>query len=119
MRRETADILSLIGQYALPSAEDTGKRIAADFRSRRVEKGLTRKDMADKSGVALANITRFEQKGLVSLKNLIELATALGYLSELKNVFSEPKFSTMEELDQIRKNTGKKKAVKKRKPEMK
>lgn len=56
------------------------------------------------------NIT--EYKGLISLKNLIQLANVSGYLSELKNIFSEPKFSTIEELEKIRKNSGKKKAYK-------
>jgi len=40
MRKETADILSLLDSYALPSTDDTAKKIAEDFRLRRVEKGL-------------------------------------------------------------------------------
>lgn len=115
MRKETADILSFLDQYTLPTPEDAAKKIADDFRSRRIEKGITRENVAEMSGVALANVTRFEQKGLISLKNLISLASALGYLSELKNVFAEPKFSTMEELELIRKNAGKKKAYPKTK----
>lgn len=115
MRKETADILSFLDQYTLFTPEDTAKKIAGDFRSRRIEKGITRENVAEMSGVALANVTRFEQKGLISLKNLISLASVLGYLSELKNVFAEPKFSTMEELELIRKNAGKKKAYKKTK----
>lgn len=35
---------------------------------------------------------------------------ALGYLTEVRDIFAEPKFSTMEELLQIRANKGKKKA---------
>ncbi|MCI6117958.1 MAG: hypothetical protein MR717_01495 [Prevotella sp.] len=62
------------------------------------------------SGVAVSNIVRFEQKGLISLKNLIGIAMALGYTSELRHIFGQPKYSTMDELLQIRKNTGKKKA---------
>lgn len=53
-------------------ADVVARKIADDFRHRRVEKGLTRADIARKSGVALANITRFEQKALISLNNLIE-----------------------------------------------
>ena len=55
----------------------------------------------------------FEQKGLISLKNLTALAMALGYTSEIKNLFATPKYATMEELAQIRKNTNKKKAYRK------
>ncbi|MDE6574159.1 MAG: XRE family transcriptional regulator, partial [Muribaculaceae bacterium] len=80
-----------------------------------VERGLTREAVSEKSGVALANITRFDQKGLISLKNLILLAISMDYLREIRGIFAAPKYSTMEELTQIRKNTGKKKAYK-RKP---
>ena len=69
--------------------------------------------MAERSNVALSNIVRFEQKGLISLKNLIALAMAMDYTSEVKIIFSQPKYSTMEELTQIRKNTGKSRAFKK------
>lgn len=115
MRPETANILALLDEYVLPNAEDAAMKIAGDFRERRVEKGWTREEVAERSGVALSNIARFEQKGLISLKNLIGLAMALGYIGELKNIFSEPKFATMTELDTIRKNKGKKKAYTKKK----
>jgi hypothetical protein len=62
--------------------------------------------------VPASNVARFEQKGLISLQNLIRLAMAMGYTSEIRHLFSQPKDSTMEELDQIRRNTGKKKAHK-------
>lgn len=98
--------------YTLDNADDIARALAEDFRKRRVEKNLTREQVAEKSGVAVSNIVRFEQKGLVSLKNLISIAMAMGYISEVKNIFSEPKYSTMEELSQIRKNTGKTRAHK-------
>ena len=106
------NILSLLENYTLDTVDDIAKGIAEDFRKRRIEKNLTREQVAEKSGIALANIVRFEQKGLISLKNLISIAMAMEYTSEVKNIFSEPKYSTMEELTQIRKNTGKKRAHK-------
>lgn len=95
-----------------PSAEEVARQLADDLRARRVEKNLTRREVAARSGVAVANIARFEQKGLISLSNLIELAIALGYVSEIKGIFSAPKYSTMDELQQIRRNSGKSKAYK-------
>lgn len=109
---DTDNMLSLLESLMPEPANAVARKIADDFRSRRIEKGLTREDIAKKSGVAVSNIARFEQKGLISLSNLIELAIALGYNLEIKSIFSEPKYSTMEELLQIRKNTGKKKAHK-------
>ena len=73
---------------------------------------MTREEIAKKSGVAVSNIVRFEQKGLISLKNLIGIAIAMEYTSEVKNIFAEPKYSTIEELTQIRRNTGKTRAHK-------
>lgn len=102
----------MLENYTLDTVDDIAKGIAEDFRKRRIEKNLTREQVAEKSGIALANIVRFEQKGLISLKNLIGIAMAMEYTSEVKNIFSEPKYSTMEELTQIRKNTGKKRAHK-------
>ncbi len=104
------NMLSVLDGFALPDADDVARKLADDFRSRRVERGLTREAVAEKSGVALANITRFEQKGLISLKNLILLAISMDYLQEVRDIFAAPKYSTMEELTLIRKNAGKKKA---------
>lgn len=98
-----------------PSADEIGRKIADDFRKRRIEKSLTRDMVASKSRVALANITRFERTGQISLRNLILLATALGYVSEVQNIFDTPKYRTIEELTQIRRNRGKKKAYRPRK----
>ena len=107
------NILSVLENFSLDNADDIAISLAGDFRKRRIEKNLTRELVAERSGVAISNIVRFEQKGLISLKNLIALAMAMDYTSEVKNIFSQPKYSTMEELTQIRKNTGKSRAFKK------
>jgi transcriptional regulator with XRE-family HTH domain len=106
------NILSILDNYIHDNPDEIAMVIAQDFRKRRIEKGLTRNVVAEMSGVAVSNIIRFEQKGLISLKNLIGIAMALEYTSEIKNIFSEPKYSTMEELTTIRKNSGKKRGHK-------
>ncbi len=104
------NILSILDNFTLTNADDIADSIAKDFRKRRLEKNLTRDQISEMSGVAVSNIVRFEQKGLISLKNLIGIANALGYTTEIKNIFSEPKYSTMDELAEIRKNRDKKRA---------
>jgi transcriptional regulator with XRE-family HTH domain len=106
-------MLSVLDNYVLETVDDVAIKLAEDFRHRRVEKNLTREQLAEMAGVAVSNIVRFEQKGLISLSNLIALALALGYTSEIKNLFATPKYATMEELTQIRKNSNKKKAYRK------
>ena len=99
---DTDNMLSVLDNYTLDNPDDISRDIANDFRRRRVEKNLTREEVAAKAGVAVSNIVRFEQKGLISL----------GYVSELRNLFVQPKYDTMEELTQIRKNSNKKRAYK-------
>lgn len=106
------NILSVLENYTLDNADDIAKAMANDFRKRRIEKNLTREQVAEKANVAVSNIVRFEQKGLISLKNLIGIAMVLEYTTEVTNLFAEPKYSTMEELTQIRKNSGKTRAHK-------
>lgn len=107
---DSDNMLAVLDSYSLPDAENVARKIADDFRNRRVERGLTREAVSEKSGVAISNITRFEQKALISLNNLILLAISMDYLHEVRDIFATPKYSTMEELLQIRRNTGKKKA---------
>jgi len=111
--RDTDNMLSVLEGYTLDSADDIALKLAEDFRRRRIEKNLTREEVAQMANVAVSNIVRFEQKGLISLKNMISLAMALGYTSEVKNLLATPKYATMEELTQIRKNANKKKAYRK------
>lgn len=110
--RDTDNILSLLDNYTLTNSEDIAHDIADNFRRRRIERNLTREDVSAQSGVALANIVRFEQKALISLSNLISLAMALGYTADIHSLFSQPKYSTMEELQIIRKSQKKKRASK-------
>ncbi len=109
-RMSSDNILSVLDGFALENTETIAKKLADDFRHRRIEKNMTREQVARKAGIAVSNVIRFEQKGLISLGNLIALALSMGYMTEVANVFAQPKYSTMEELTQIRKNVGKKKA---------
>lgn len=109
---DTGNILSVLDDYLLNNSDNISLDIAHDFRKRRIEKNITREQVAEKSGISISNIIRFEQKGLISLKNLIGIAIAMGYTSEIRHIFAEPKYSTMEELTEIRKNMNKKRAHK-------
>ncbi|MDE7414438.1 MAG: helix-turn-helix domain-containing protein [Muribaculaceae bacterium] len=96
------NILSILDNFTLDDPEDISIQVAENFRKRRVEKNITRKRIAELSGVALSTVTRFEQRGLIAFESLIKLAMALGYTSEIKDLFGSPKFDTMEELERIR-----------------
>ncbi|WP_300505098.1 helix-turn-helix domain-containing protein [uncultured Duncaniella sp.] len=108
----TNKILSILDAYMADNPGDIGKGIAEDFKRRRVERGMTREEVAREAGISVSNLIRFERTGLISLHNLIALAISFGYVSEIKNIFSEPKFTTLEELSFIRKNANRKRGHK-------
>lgn len=112
---DSNSLLALLENYTLDNSEDIAKRVAEDFRKRRVEKNITRRSIAELSGVPLATVARFEQKGMIAFESLIKLAMALGYTSEVKNLFAKPKFDTMAQLQLIRKKSHDKRAYPKTK----
>lgn len=106
----SSNMLSVLDNYTLDNSEDIAMHVAENFRKRRVEKNITRQRIAQLSGVPLSTVARFEQKGLIAFEPLIKLAMAMGYTSEIKDLFSTPKFDTMEELDLIRQKSKDKRA---------
>ncbi len=109
------NLLSILDGFTLDNPEDIAMQVADSFRKRRVEKNITRQRISELSRVPLSTVARFEQKGLISFGSLISLAMALGYTSEIKNLFGVSKFDTMEELDMIRSKGGDKRAYPKNK----
>ena len=65
-RNDILETIRMIDQQHLDdNPDEIAKEMANDFRRRRIEKNMTREQVADKSGVAVSNITRFEQKGIM------------------------------------------------------
>ena len=62
--QETNNILAILDNYLHDNPDEIAKEMANDFSRRRIEKNMTR-EVVDKSGVAVSNITRFEQKGIM------------------------------------------------------
>lgn len=104
------NILSILSGYVLDNADDISRKVADNFRKRRVEKNITRQRISELSGVPLSTVARFEQKGLIAFESLIKLAMALGYATDVRNLFGTSQFNTMEELDMIRRKSGDKRA---------
>ena len=79
-------MLSFLDNYTLDNPDEIAKNSQRLLQAT-YKKNLTREQVSEKAGVAVSNIVRFEQKGLISLKNLIGIAMALGYTSEIKPFF--------------------------------
>ena len=59
------------------------RKVAENMRTLRLEKDLTQQGLAQRSGVSLASLRKFEQKGQISLASFFKLAMALGHLENL------------------------------------
>ncbi len=81
----------------------------------RLAQELTQAGLAERSGVPLATLRKFEQKGLISLESFLKLLWVLGGLEEMINTLkpTTPAYKSIEEVldDPLKKNRkrGKKK----------
>ncbi len=74
----------------------------------RLQAGWKRTTLAQRSGVSLGSLRRFENTGEVSLKNLLRLVHALGRLDEFTSLLEPPPATSIKELEEsIEKKTPK------------
>ena len=72
----------------LGSAPDQiARNIALRMRGKRRELKLSQADLAEKSGVSLGSLKRFEHDALISLDSLIKLSVALGCAGDFAELF--------------------------------
>ncbi|ASS48656.1 MAG: transcriptional regulator [Candidatus Fluviicola riflensis] len=73
--------------------------LAEKHKSLRKHAGYSQRELAERSGVSLASIKRFEQTGLISLESLLQLAAVLDRLKDFETVFNPTEdFSRIEQL---------------------
>jgi transcriptional regulator with XRE-family HTH domain len=65
---------------------DVRIQIADKHRNLRKQRGLSQIELAERSGVTLGSLKRFETKGQVSLESLLKLVFVLGRLSDFEGV---------------------------------
>ncbi len=70
----------------LPS--DLLLEIAEKHKLLRKHAGYSQSELAERSGVSLGSIKRFEQTGLISLESLLQLAAVLDRLADFDAVFN-------------------------------
>ena len=65
------------------------KRIAEQARARRLQMELTQEGLAERSGVALPTLRKFERTGEIAFVSFIRLAMALGDEAALDGLLAE------------------------------
>lgn len=77
---------------------DINKKIAERIRAIRKRRKISQKELGEKSGVSLGSVKRFEQSGEISLLSLTKIAIALKIDDEMKNLFTDVPFQSIEEI---------------------
>lgn len=82
------------------------KKLADNLRSRRLSMGFTQEGLAERSGVALPTLRKFEQKGSISLESFVKLLLAVGGLEEIIEA-TKPMKPTFTSIDEVLKRDNK------------
>ena len=80
--------------------------IAARVRAVRKRRKISQIKLSEKSGVSLGSVKRFESTGEISLLSLTKLAIALDIQQELKQLFSNVPYLSLEEIENERSQQG-------------
>jgi len=73
--------------------------IAERARELRVARGWTQQELADRSGVALDTLRRFERTGKIAVERLVRIAVVLDAVRPLGELFAAPPAATLAELE--------------------
>ncbi len=95
MERPVFDISTFVDVL---TPEMATAKLTERFVKRRKEKGLSRRRIADISGVSYASVRRFEETGEISLHSLLKLAQALGCVGDFDELFSHPILTDLKDL---------------------
>jgi transcriptional regulator with XRE-family HTH domain len=73
--------------YSLePTPIEVSLELAARLKKIRRQVKLSQADLAERSGVSLGSLKRFENSGKISLESLLKLAHLLGKLKDFENL---------------------------------
>ena len=59
---------------------------------------MSQQKLADRSGVSLGSVKRFEQTGEISLSSLLKIAMVLDCLKDFEKLFEKPEYKSIEEI---------------------
>ena len=77
---------------------EIAKSLAEKVKVQRKKLKISQETLAQKSGVSLGSIKRFELKYEISLQSFIKIAIALNIDSELENLYTSKTYSSIDEI---------------------
>ncbi len=88
-----------MARYSLRTPEQVSLSLASRAKALRLAQGWRQVTLAQRSGVSLASLRRFEESGKVSLQNLLKLAFALNRLDDFDALLQRPRAASLAELE--------------------
>ena len=85
---------------------EINQEIAVRIRAIRKRRKISQVKLSEKSGVSLGSVKRFESTGEISLLSLTKIAMALNIEQELKQLFSNVPYMSLEEIENERSQKG-------------
>ncbi|MCP1419580.1 transcriptional regulator with XRE-family HTH domain [Pseudomonas laurylsulfativorans] len=92
--------------HLLHSPAEIARNVGENAKTLRLSKNLSRKTLAEKSGVSESTIKRFEMTGVVTLEALILMATALDELTWVTRLFKPEHPKSVDELKNAKRKRG-------------
>ncbi len=87
--------------YNLRTPEETARYLSSRLKNLRLLKKWKRTTLAERSGISLGSLIRFEQTGQISMKNFLSLLSALGRMDEIEKLLLPQQAKTIEDLEQL------------------
>ncbi len=85
-------------KLAWESAEEIDLALGQRVRNLRKRRKISQQELSKKSGVSLGSLKRFESTGQISLLSLTKIAMALNCVDEIKTLFSQVPYGSIEEV---------------------
>lgn len=84
--------------YLWETAEEMDKKLAERVKNIRRRRSISQEKLSQQSGESYGSIKRFETTGKISLLSLTRLAIALDCADEIRNLFTEIPYQSIEEV---------------------
>jgi transcriptional regulator with XRE-family HTH domain len=83
----------------LKTPAEVARGLADRVRGRRLHRGWTQEELAERAGVALPTLKLFERTGKISLDRLLRIASVLGALDDFQKTFAPLPAASLDELE--------------------
>jgi transcriptional regulator with XRE-family HTH domain len=88
-----------MSSFQIHNPEEIARLLAERIRAERLGREWKQETLAERSGVSLPTVRRYERSGRTSVENLLKLCHALGKLDEFARLLSPPPAASIAELE--------------------